>query len=60
MLFRSELKENEVEKFKRVCLLFDSKNDVELKNARESWKSLSDAGINTVYWAEDKGMWKKK
>ena len=57
---QAELQENEVEKFKRVCLLFDSKNDVELKNARESWKSLSDAGINTVYWAEDKGMWKKK
>ena len=57
---QAELQKNEVEKFKRVCLLFDSKNDVELKNARESWKSLSDAGVNTVYWAEDKGMWKKK
>ena len=57
---QAELRENEVEKFKRVCLLFDSKNEVELTNARETWKSLSDAGVNTVYWAEDRGMWKKK
>ena len=57
---RAELTKNEVGKFKRVCLVFDSKNEVELTKARECWKSLSDAGVNTVYWAEDKGMWKKK
>ena len=57
---QAELKNNEVEKFKRVCLLFDSKNKVELTKARASWKSLSDAGVNTVYWAEDQGTWKKK
>ena len=56
----AELQNNEVEKFKRVCLLFDSKNEVELTKARASWKSLSDAGVNTVYWAEDQGTWKKK
>jgi len=57
---QAELQKNEVEKFKRVCLLFDSKNEVELTNARDCWKSFSDVGVNTVYWAEDKGMWKKK
>ena len=57
---QAELQNNEVEKFKRVCLLFDSKNEVELTKARAFWKSLSDAGVNTVYWAEDKGKWKKK
>ena len=57
---QAELQENEVEKFKRVCLLFDSQNEVELTKARASWKSLSDAGVNTVYWAEDQGTWKKK
>jgi len=57
---QAELQNSEIEKFKRVCLLFDSKNEVELTKARESWKSLSDAGVNTVYWAEDKGKWKKK
>ena len=56
----AELQNNEVEKFKRVCLLFDSKNEVELTKARASWKSLSDAGVKTVYWAEDQGTWKKK
>ena len=56
----AELQNNEVEKFKRVCLLFDSKNEIELTKARASWKSLSDAGVNTVYWAEDQGTWKKK
>ena len=57
---QAELQNNEVEKFKRVCLLFDSKNEVELTKARASWKSLSDAGVNTIYWAEDQGTWKKK
>tara|TARA_B100001248_G_scaffold211329_1_gene165583 strand:+ start:676 stop:1122 length:447 start_codon:yes stop_codon:yes gene_type:complete len=57
---QAELQNNEVEKFKRVCLLFDSKNEVELTKARASWKSLSAAGIITVYWAEDKGTWKKR
>tara|TARA_B100000676_G_scaffold214106_1_gene210517 strand:- start:476 stop:925 length:450 start_codon:yes stop_codon:yes gene_type:complete len=54
------LKENEVKKFKRVCLLFDAKNEVELTNARKTWKSLTNAGVNTVYWAEDQGTWKRK
>ncbi len=36
---QAELQNNEVEKFKRVCLLFDSKNEVELTKARASWKS---------------------
>ena len=57
---QAELQENEVEKFKRVCLLFDSKNEIELTNARETWKSLSDAGLKTSYWAEDNGKWTKK
>ena len=57
---QANLKENEVKKFKRVCLLFDAKNEVELTNARKTWKSLSNAGVNTVYWAEDQGTWKRK
>ena len=57
---QAELQENEVEKFKRVCLLFDSKNEVELTNAREVWKKLADAGVETVYWAEVNGKWSKK
>ena len=57
---QAELQENEVEKFKRVCLLFDSKNEVELTNAREVWKKFSDAGVETVYWAEVNGKWTKK
>ena len=57
---RAEVTKNEVGKFKRVCLLFDSKNEVELIKAREFWKSLSDAGLETVYWAENRGKWEKK
>ena len=56
---RAELQKNEVKKFKRVCLLFDANNEIELTNARETWKSLSDDGVNTVYWAEDQGKWKR-
>ena len=57
---RAKVTKNEVGKFKRVCLLFDSKNEVELTKARECWKSLSDAGLETVYWTENWGKWEKK
>jgi len=57
---QAELNKNELGNFKRICFLFNSKNELELDNAREVWKSLSDAGVNTVYWAEDQGTWKKK
>ena len=57
---QADLKENEVKNYKRICLIFDAKIEVELSKARKSWKKLSDEGINTVYWAEDKGRWVKK
>jgi len=38
----------------------NSKNEIELTNARETWKSLLDAGLKTSYWAEDNGKWTKK
>ena len=57
---RAKVTKNEVGKFKRVCLLFDSKNEVELTKARECWKILSDAGLQTEYWAENGGKWEKK
>ncbi len=43
-----------------VCLIFDAKNEAQLSNARKSWKSLSEAGVNTVYWAESQGKWYRK
>ena len=57
---QADLKENEVKNYKRVCLIFDAKIEVELSKARKSWKKLSEEGINTTYWAEDKGRWVKK
>ena len=57
---QADLKENEVKNYKRICLIFDAKIEVELSKARISWKKLSEEGINTVYWAEDKGRWVKK
>ena len=57
---QADLKENEVKNYKRICLIFDAKIEVELSKARKSWKKLSEEGINTVYWAEDKGRWVKK
>ena len=57
---QADLKENEVKNYKRVCLIFDAKIEVELSKARKSWKKLSEEGINTVYWAEVKGRWVKK
>ena len=57
---QADLKENEVKNYKRICLIFDAKIEVELSKARKSWKKLSEEGINTNYWAEDKGRWVKK
>ena len=57
---QADLKENEVKNYKRICLIFDAKIEVELSKARKSWKKLSEEGINTVYWAEVKGRWVKK
>ena len=57
---QANLKENEVKNYKRICLIFDAKIEVELSKARKSWKKLSEEGINTTYWAEDKGRWVKK
>ena len=57
---QADLKENEVKNYKRVCLIFDAKIEVELSKARKSWKKFSEEGINTIYWAEDKGRWVKK
>ena len=56
----AELQENDVESHKRVCLIFDAKNEAQLSNARNSWKSLSEAGVNTVYWSESNGKWYRK
>tara|TARA_B100000242_G_C42800004_1_gene372102 strand:+ start:92 stop:208 length:117 start_codon:yes stop_codon:yes gene_type:complete len=36
------------------------KNEAQLSKARKSWKSLSEAGVNTVYWAENQGKWVRK
>lgn len=57
---QADLKENEVKNYKRICLIFDAKIEVELSKARKSWKKLSEEGINTNYWTEDKGRWVKK
>ena len=57
---QADLKENEVKNYKRICLIFDAKIEAELSKARKSWKKLSEEGINTNYWAEDKGRWVKK
>ena len=57
---QADVKENEVKNYKRICLIFDAKIEVELSKARKSWKKLSEEGINTTYWAEDKGRWVKK
>lgn len=57
---QADLKENEVKNYKRICLIFDAKIEAELSKARKSWKKLSEEGINTAYWAEDKGRWVKK
>lgn len=50
----------EVNKFTRVCLMFDGMDHDALNAARADWKSLTDAGIPAQYWAQENGRWTKK
>ncbi len=51
---------DDVEKFKRICLLFDGNDAVATDAARADWKRISEANIPAKYWAQDSGRWVQK
>jgi len=50
-----------LEGFKRVCVVFDGRDEAALKTARGHWKAVKASGAGAVYWAETPtGRWEKK
>ena len=49
-----------IDRFERVCILFDGNDPDRLAEAREDWKKVAQAGAKAVYWAQDGGKWVKK
>ena len=54
------LEPGDVERFKRVSLIFEEGNADELSIARKEWKALLRTGVSLQYWAEEGGRWVKK
>ncbi|WP_397541413.1 DNA polymerase III subunit chi [Roseovarius salis] len=50
----------EVQTFKRVCVLFDGNDDLAVQGARAQWKALTQAGCPAKYWSEASGKWEMK
>ena len=50
----------EVQALGRVCILFDGHSDEAVEQAREQWRSLTQAGCSAQYWSEESGRWEKK
>jgi DNA polymerase-3 subunit chi len=48
---------DEVLSSKRVCILFQDDNGLDLQKARAQWKSLTEAGIAAKYWSQAQGSW---
>lgn len=56
----AEVSAEEVRRLERTCILFDGHNDAALDHARGQWRSLTDAGCEAQYWAQEGGRWTKK
>ena len=50
----------EVVNFQRVCLIFNGHEQDALQAARADWKSVTEAGLEAKYWAQDNGKWVQK
>ncbi|MCE8007812.1 DNA polymerase III subunit chi [Aestuariivita sp.] len=50
----------DVQKCKRVCILFDGNDERAVRTARGQWKALTGAGCSAQYWSEESGRWEKK
>ena len=51
---------SEVERFQRTCLIFNGHEPEALQAAREDWKSVTNAGLQAKYWAQENGKWLQK
>jgi len=56
----ADVSADEAATLERVCILFDGHDPVALAQARDQWRSLTDAGCPAQYWAQEDGRWTKK
>ena len=56
----AEVTAEEINAAGRTCILFDGWDEAALQHARGQWKSLTDAGCQAQYWAQEDGRWTKK
>ncbi len=56
----AEVSVGEVEAKQRVCILFNGSDAEAVEHAREQWRTLTEAGAEAQYWAEEQGRWTKK
>ena len=47
-------------RMERTCILFDGNDEDGVARARDQWRTLTAAGTQAEYWAEDDGGWKRK
>jgi DNA polymerase III subunit chi len=48
---------SEVERMKRVMILFDGQNEAILNQARMQWKEVATLGQEAQFWSEASGIW---
>ena len=53
----ADVSAQEVEKAKRVCVVFQNENRSDMQTARNQWKSLTQAGLAAKYWSQAQGSW---
>ncbi len=51
---------DKMNKFDRVCVLFDGNDADALNAAREDWKATAAAKLPAKYWAQEDGRWTQK
>ena len=51
---------DKMNKFDRVCVLFDGNDADALNDAREDWKATVAARLPAKYWAQKDGRWTQK
>lgn len=56
----AEVSATEVAALARVCILFNGADPGAVDVARGQWKTLTEAGAEAQYWAEEGGRWVKK
>ena len=56
----ADVTSGEVQSSERTCVLVDGADEQAVEQARNQWRTLTEAGVAAQYWAEDAGRWIKK